>query len=122
MTLGDIKDGLELQKNKSEEKTAHLHHRVECLEQDINRCRTEANLVVSGLSEAEDPDHEETTEVVFDIVRSTLGVNQIKDGDTLEARRLGRLDRAKPRSRRRRVLVRTLSKSVRDKIMSAKFN
>ena len=60
--------------------------------------------MVSGLSEAEDSDLEETTEVVFDIIRSTLGVNPIKGGDIRGARRLGRLDRTKPRSRPRRVL------------------
>ena len=126
-TLSEVTNSLEIQQRWYEEKVDRLNQRVNVLEGELHRQRTETNLVIAGIPESEGTDEEEeTTKVVLDVMRSTLGLSEgsVSDADIVSARRLGKKqNKAKnSRARPRRILVRTRSKAVRDTVMSTRFS
>ena len=92
-TLSEVTNSLEIQQRWYEEKVDRLNQRVNVLEGELHRQRTETNLVIAGIPESEGTDEEEeTTKVVLDVMRSTLGLSEgsVSDADIVSARRLGK--------------------------------
>ena len=96
-----------------------MESKLSAFEIKAYRVRTETNLVVSGIPEQEEEQNSEQTKAtVMNVLSSTLGLNEVKSEDIVDARRLGKHRLESTGSRR--ILVRPKSKIVRDKIMSAK--
>ena len=119
ITCRELTHSLEFQRSEFEDRLDQMESKFSAFEIEANRIRTETNLVVSGIPEQEEEQNSEQTKAtVMNVLSSTLGLNEVKSEDIVDVRRLGKHRLESTGSCH--ILVRTKSKVVRDKIMSAK--
>ena len=99
-----------------------LQQQVLCLQHALHQEEHAANFVLSGVPEATNQGEENHSKTVIDVCKKELGL-EISQSDLLEVRRLGRLPAAnttttRPQNRPRPILIKTISKSTKMKIVS----
>lgn len=117
-TCKELTDNLEFQYSEFKEKIAQLNGKIVELEHQLESQETDANFVLSGVSESE---QEDLKKVVLDVCENILGVH-VTEHEVLQVTRLGRprTKQSTPPTRPRPILVKTQSRHVKARVMPAK--